>query len=256
MFDLPHILYTVISFAITAVLLILCALFIKDNKSKKRILKISALSTVILHYSSLYVDYFTTGSATVESVMLLPIYPCNVAMWFLVAVAFMNEEKKFFKYLAEATFYLGLTGGIIGIVLNENYMNTPSLADWDILKGLLSHSTMLFGCLYLLVGDYIKIRVSNLISVAGMLGFLLIDGIAIIWLYRLFNLTPPNSMFLLGTPFPNLSWLNTWTVGLMAVAVCFVATALYEQIALTKEERWYSKLKRYYKDQKYEKPLP
>ena len=256
MFDLPHILYTIISFAVTVILLVCCAIILKTKESKKRVLKISAISTVILHYSSLYVDYFTLGSATVESAMLFPIYPCNVAMWFLVAVAFMDETKKIFKYLAEATFYLGLTGGIIGIVLNENYMNTPNLADWSVLKGLLSHSTMLFGCLYILVGDYIKIRVSNLVSVCGMLLFLFIDGSSINWLYRRFGLQPPNSMFLLGTPYPNLPWLNTGTVGLMAVALCFVFTALYEQIALTKEERWYSKLKRYYKERKYERHLP
>ena len=256
MFDLQHVLYTVISFVVTAILLIVCAFFIKDSKAKKKILKISALSTVALHYSSLYVDYFSTGSANVEAVMLLPIYPCNVAMWFLVAVAFMDEGKKLFKYLAEATFYLGITGGIIGIVLNENYMNTPSRADWDILKGLLSHSTMLFGCLYLLVGDYIKIRVSNLISVVGMLGFLFIDGVTVIWLYRRFGLNPPNSMYLLEMPFANLPWINTWTIGLAAVTVCFLITALYEQLTLTKEERWYSKLKRLQKEQNYEKHLP
>ena len=256
MFDLPHILYTVISFLITAILLVLCTLLIKDDKAKKRVLKSSAILTVILHYSSLYVDYFTTGNAVVESVMLLPIYPCNVAMWFLVAVAFMDEEKKFFKYLAEATFYLGLTGGIIGIVLNENYMNTPNLADWNVLKGLLSHSTMLFGCLYILIGSYIKIRVSNLVSVCGMLLFLFIDGSTIIWLYRRFGLEPPNSMFLLGTPYPHLPWLNTYTIGIMAMAVCFLTTALYEQITLTKEERWYSKLKREYKEHHYERNLP
>ena len=245
MSDLPHILYTVVSFALTAALLVWLHAYVKEENKKKLVLKISALSTVILHYSSLYVDYFTTGSAEVSSTMILAVYPCNVAMWFLVAVAFMkNVNGQFFKHLAVATFYLGLVGGIVGIVINENYIANPNLADWDILKGLLSHSTMLVGCIYLLVGGYIKIRVDNLIGVVGMLLFLVLDGGIVIGLHKAFNLDPPNCMYLLENPLPQLPWFNTWLIGILGVAICFGFTAIYEQLTLEKEERWYSKIKK------------
>ncbi len=244
MSDLPHILYTLISFAVTAALLLVFHKYLTNEKHKKLVLQISALSTVILHYSSLYVDYFTTGSASVSNTMILAVYPCNVAMWFLVIVAFIKDTNgKFFQRLAEATFYLGLVGGVIGIVINENYIANPNLADWEILKGLLSHSTMLVGCIYLLTGGYIQIRVDNLVSVTGMLLFLVLDGGIVIGLHKLFNLDPPNCMYLLENPLPALPWFNTWLIGVLGILLCFAVTSIYEQLALPKEERWYSKLK-------------
>ena len=50
-------------------------------------------------------------------------------------------------------------------------------------------------------------------------------------------------MYLLEIPFESMPWLNVITIGLLAMAIIFIATALYEQIALKKEDRWYSKLK-------------
>ena len=256
MFDLSHILYMIISAIITTGLLIAFALCLKDEKQKKAVLKISALATVILHYSSLYVDYFTQGTASIDSTMILPVYPCNVAMWFLLAVAFIkNMRGIFFKYLSEATFYLGVTGGIIGIVFNENYASNPNLADWDILKGLLSHSTLLLGCIYLLTGKFIRIRVDNVLSVTFLLLFLLLDGGIVIGLHSLFGLNPPNCMYLLENPFPALTWFNTWLIGALAFFVCFIFTAVYEQIALKKEERWYFHLNEWKQRLKQRKTL-
>jgi len=243
MFDLPHILYISISTLLTVGLLTVFVLYLKDEKQKRLVLKISAISTVILHYSGLYVDYFTQGYAEASVILLLPVYPCHIAMWFLLVTAFLKDTKsRLFKRMAEATFYLGVAGGIIGIILNENYASNPNLADWDILKGLLSHSTMLLGCLYLLVGKFIKIRVDNVISATGMLLFLLLDGVIVIGLHRLFGLNAPNCMYLLQNPYPQFPWLNTWLIGSLALALCFVITAIYEELTLKKEERWYSLL--------------
>ncbi len=244
LFDLSHVLFFVIAFIVIAILEICAFCLVKQENKKITILRIAAIFTVIIHFSSLYVDYFKTGKAEVESTMLLPIYPCNIAMWLLLIVAFMkNKEHKIYKLISEFTFYLGIVGGIVGIMLNEIYASTPNLADWSVLKGLLSHSTMLFGAIYLLIGGFIKIRVSNTISVmVGML-FMVIDGGIIIGLYKIFKLDPPNIMYLIDLPFENLPWLNTWTIGIAAVMLAFSITAIYEQIALKKEDRWYNHLK-------------
>ena len=244
MYDLNHILYTVISFIITIVLLILTKKYIKQQKHKDLILILSAVITVAIHYSSLFYDYFKKGSAIIEDNMLLPIYPCNIAMWILFATSLIkHKENKGFKFWAEFTFYLGVVGGVFGIVLNANYQINPNLKDFYILKGLLSHSTMVFGCLYLLVGNYIKIRVDNVISVIGAIIIMILNGYAIIGLYKACNLTPPNCMFLLENPVPQWPWFNIYGLGTMAVIVVFIFTATYEQIALSKEKRWYKLLK-------------
>jgi len=244
LFDLKHCLFMIFSFLALVVTFVLCKFFIKNEQKKDIVLKVAAVLTLILHYSPLYVDYFSTGSAEIASPMILPLYPCNVAMWLLVIVAFYkNKQSKLFKVLAEITFYLGLVGGVCGIAFNEIYSNNPTFADWDVLNGLLSHVTLLLGCIYLLIGGYIKIRVSNVISICIGLLLLFIDGLLMIGLYKLFNQDPVNCMFLLEPPLPSVPFLNTYVIGLIAIILFFTITAIYEQIALKKEERWYSKLK-------------
>ena len=244
MFNSQHIGFMAFaSFEIIA-LLVLCKIFIKDERKKDLVLKIFAVLTVIIHYSTLYVEYFSTGNPTVYATMLFPVYPCNVAMWLLLIVAFYkNKDSKVYKVLAEITFYLGIVGGVIGIMFNEIFADNPTLGDWEVLHGLLSHVTLLFGSIYLLVSNRIKIRVSNVISIFCGLLLLFVDGCFIIGLYRLFDKSSPNCMYLLEPPLESVPWLNTYVIGLIAIVLFFSITAIYEQIALKKEDRWYSKLK-------------
>lgn len=244
MFNLTHILYMVISALITAVLLVLAGIFVKQEKYKTLILRILAVVTVVLHFSDLYVDFFTTGTATLASPQLLPIHPCNVIMWLLLICAFVrNRESKAAKILMEFCFYAGVVCGTIGIVLNENFGNNPTLTDWFVLKGMLSHSTMLAGCIYILVAKFFKVRVSNLIAVFLGLCLFIVDGLIINGLYAAFKIGECNSMYLLTPPLENAPWFNTWLMGIFGLLLVFAVTALYEQFALKKEERWYAVLK-------------
>ena len=109
---------------------------------------------------------------------------------------------------------------------------------------------MLFGCIYLLVGGYVKIGVSNMLNVLLGLILLVVDGAVIILLHYIFGLDLPNSMYLLEIPFESMPWLNVVTIGLLAIAIIFIATALYEQFALKKEDRWYTKLKAFINSKK------
>lgn len=251
MSDRNHILFTTISFAVITVLLIVANIFVKDKNKRKFILKLSAISTVIIHFSSLYVDFFSGREPDVEASMLLPLYPCNVAMWTLVIVAFMrNTEGKLFKFLSVVTFYLGIVGGVLGILINEIYIDNPNLADWFVLKGLLSHATMLYGCIYIVSAGFLKVKVSNIFYVVLGLLMLVADGALMILLHVIFKQDPPNSMYLLEKPFESLPWVNVVTIGIMAIALIFIALAIYEQIALKKEERWYTKLKAFIESKK------
>lgn len=235
--------YFIITFAITLILLYICHKVIKEDKTKNLILKISAIVTVILHYSTLWIDYLTTGSANVDSVMLFPIYPCNIVMWMLLIVSLMrNQDSKIYKVLTDFIFYVGTFCGIIGIVINENYLNKQDLTNYSILKGLISHSTMLFGCLYLYVMKYVKINMkNNLISVViGLMTFIVI-GVFINTLFSICNLPPVNAMYLQKAPFPDLPFINTLTIGIAGVVITFILSTILEIINLPKEERWYKK---------------
>ena len=241
MFNTQHILYMLISGIATALLLKLSATYAKTDESKNRILKFFAIVTVVIHYSNLWVDYFLNGgSATVENNHLLPVYPCNVVMWMLLIAAFVQDKKRLlFQLLSEFCFYGGTICGVVGIVLNANFGNNPTLADYDILKGMLSHSTMLFGCLYMLVGRFIKIRLFNVVSVTAGLGSFVACGLAVNKLYESFGMEPPDGMFLRSNPYIDVSPI---VLGILAIVLMFCALALWE-LRLPKEERWYTKIR-------------
>ena len=89
------------------------------------------------------------------------------------------------------------------VEINENFLNNPNFLDYDIFKGLLSHSVMVFGCMYLFIMGYIKVNALNntISAVFGLLMFLCI-GMLVNGLYSIFGLDPVNSMYLQELPFP------------------------------------------------------
>lgn len=207
MFNTQHILYMVISGILTILLLMLLHRFVKDEKNKSRVLKFFAIITVLIHLSDAWVDFFATGGqATISSTYILPVYPCNVVMWMLLAASLMaNKKRLIFQMLGEFCFYGGIICSVLGIALNVNFDNTPTLADYGVLKGLLSHSTMLIGCIYMLVGGFIRIRVFNAVSVAAGLGTFVVCGYAVNALYERFGMEPPDGMFLKSNPYLPIS---------------------------------------------------
>ena len=241
MFNTQHLLYMVISGAATVALLVLARRLAKTETAKNRILKFFAIITVVIHYSNLWVDYFASGgTAIIENNQILPVYPCNVVMWMLLIAALMKDKKHLvFQMLGEFCFYGGSICGIVGIVLNANFGNNPTLADYDILKGMLSHSTMLLGCLYMMAGGYIRIRMFNAVSVAAGLGSFVLCGMAVNRLYEHFGMTPPDGMFLKSNPYTSVSPI---VLGIVAVALLFCVLAIRE-LRLPKEEQEYSKRK-------------
>ena len=241
MFNTQHILYMAISGIITIALLAFFSKVAKDDQTKNRILKFFAIITVVIHYSNIWVDYFTTGGASVENNHILPVYPCNVIMWMLLIASLLHDKKSLlFQLLSEFCFYGGTICGIIGIVLNINFDNTPTLADYDVLKGMLSHSTMLFGCLYMLVGRFIKVRIFNVISIgAGLMTFILC-GIAVNSLYEFFGLEAPDGMWLRDNPYLPIP---PFVLGFVFLIVVFIFLHIRE-LRLPVEQRWYKKLER------------
>lgn len=227
---------------VIALLLIGAKRFLKKDRAKELFLKLTALAVVFVHYSPLYEDYLRDGEAMVADNMLFAVYPCNLAMWLLLIYAFISNKKSLVaRVIGEFTFYLGIVGGIIGIAANINYSNTPDLGDWGIFAGLLSHSVMLLGCFWLLVGNYIRIRVRNTLSVMIGMVILFLDGFVIIRIFRCAGLTPPNSMFLLGVPYKGFEWANTAVIGAAVTIIVFIFTWIYEMLALPADQRTLSK---------------
>ena len=244
MFGLVHNLYMAVSFLLTIILLVIFNKFVKNEKHKHIILRVTAILVVAIHFSVIWVEYLKNGSAEIESPMLFPIYPCNVIMWMLlITSSIKKKDNTAYRILSEFTAIGGIVCGTIGIILNENFIRTPSLMDYDVLAGMLSHSVMVFGCLYLIVSGFVKVRVFNVVSCACGLTYFIINGGIINLIYYLCKLDSCNSMYMLEVPFESMPWLTPYLMGVVALVLVFIVTAIYEFFALKKEDRWYNKFK-------------
>ena len=234
MFNTQHVLYMVVSALVTVGLLQLFHRYAKTQSQKDAILKFFAVITVLIHISDAWVNYFTFGGqAPIVSVHILPIYPCNVVMWMLLIAAIRrNKQGLLFQLLSEFCFYIGTICAVVGIAFNANFDNNPTLTDYGVLKGLLSHSTMLVGCLYFFVGDYVHVRLFNVVSVTAGLATFVLCGASMNWLFEYFGMEAPDGMFLRSNPYFSFSPI---VPGMIFVAVMFTALWLYERNNKKKE---------------------
>lgn len=244
LFDLNHTLYIVISLILTVGLLFLFSRF-RTSWAKDRILKAVGILTVVIHVSSIWVEFLITGSAQAYPNILFPIFFCNFTMYCLLLCGLIRKKESVaYNWLATFTAYGGTIGALISLFYPDYYIAQPDFWDWGIFKSFLSHSTMMLGCLYLFVGGYVKIRVFNLVPYAAGLLCAGLDGVIINGLFAACGLEPPNAMFLQGTALEGVPFFNGYGIALLMVLLIFLFTFLWEFAAYKKGERWYSLLKR------------
>lgn len=239
--------YNLITLTLVTVLLILCKKRIRKERTKDFVLKSVSIAVVVLHYSSLYVDFFAnSGNVEIDHNMLFPIYPCNITMWLLVIVAFWKKRnQKTYQVLAEFVFIVGTFCGLVGVLYNFNFLDsTNGFADYEALKGILSHTVMIFGTIYLGVMNYIKIRVPNGIRSVfwGLILFIAIGAI----INTVFISTgidkDINAMYMMEPPIPSLPFFNFFVLGVLGLFLVFIGLIIFERFALPKEERWLNKI--------------
>ena len=92
----------------------------------------------------------------------------------------------------------------------------------------------------MLVGKYVKIRVSNIISITCGLTCFVLCGLFVNGLFLACGMEEPDGMFLKSNPYIPISPM---LLGIPAILILFGIFALVE-LRLPKEERWYSLLKK------------
>lgn len=233
--------YNAISLLIVVILLIIVKKLIKQQKIKDIILKVIATLVVVIHFSGLYFDFFSNdGVAMIEDNLLLPIYPCNIVMWCLLIVAFFKKkETVIYKYLSHFTAFGGTICGLIGVLFNMNFLATPDFNNFHIVKGLLSHTVMVLGTLYLIVLKYVKIDAKNtFISCILGTAVFTINGLFINTLFKVCNIPSVNAMFMLEAPLEMFPYLNFYTICSIAIIGTFIFLNLYEIIFVPNGKRW------------------
>ena len=243
MFNQTHIIYMIIS-AIVTIGIALALFFIKSKKLNKIAIWFFAISTVVIHFSGLWYQYLTEGSAKAGLEYIFPIHPCHICMWLLVISAtVMDKDTVIARLVKDFTFLGGTVCGGIGILLNINYGNNPTLADYYVLKGLLSHSTMVIGCILLFVAGYASMRLwrsitSTLFGRALFVG----DGLLVNYTFEVFGVKACNAMYLQKAPFEQFPFVNIYSITVLAILTAATIGLVYEQIFVPKDKRWYKRI--------------
>lgn len=249
--------FKLIVFVITMLLAIAgaCILLwrkVKEEKTKRIVLFVCSILTVLVHYSSILYHFIAEGDATTVIVhnpqYLLPIYPCNVVMWLCVIVALIKDSKsKVFITLSEFITFFGIFSGVLGMSLNFDFIANPTFLDYDVTKGMISHSFMILNCCLFPVFGYIKINTPrNMVSVlVGVLILLLVGSYNNITfkLLTTYSLESINSMFLVCSPFKEVPWLTFFPIVGMMLFLYLVFFNVFELIAYKKGNRWFDNIK-------------
>lgn len=236
--------FCIISFILINIGLRCSKKYIKKESTKNLIFIIVSVITVLIHYSGLLYHALTDGVIDIEDNLYLPVYPCNVIMWECTTISFLMTIKKtntkIFNVFSEFVFYVGSVCAIIGLTANINFLNNPSLKDYDITRGLLSHVTLIFTCLYLNVMGYVKKdALNNLISLTIGFFIFLFCGLYSNVVIDLLGKDPINSMYVREPPFEKYPFINIYTV-----VPIFLLTYLFIILYNDKKYKKFKKMKK------------
>jgi len=235
LFDQTHIAYIIISLSVTIIILILAKRKLKKFNHKMIFFNITALLTFFLHISVLWVNFLTNGSTSVPDNILFPIYFCNFTMYLMVFVTlYPNKESNLFKMIALVVGYGGFFGAMISLLYPAYYLGAESMFEWGVLKSMLSHSTMLLGSTYLIIGGFFKIKPYNaIVYFVGLLFYGLV-GIIVNQTFKFFNLYNPNAMYLDHPPLSDVPILNFFVISMLMVLFIFLFGLIHNLVSKVK----------------------
>lgn len=206
--------------------------YVKRERTKNLIFCVAAVFTILFHYSTLGFKLLTNGNA-MEYLrdtpnLILPIYPCNVVMWSALIFAFLkNKNSRVGKFFADYLFWFGIISTLVGMFANVDFINNPTLADYNNFKSIAAHATLLFNVLLLPIFGHIKINIKRnllniIISIFVMAAIGFYCNLVFYVLVSAEAAYDVNSMFLIHSPFEGLDFLTYPVIALIAVPIYFV----------------------------------
>ena len=239
--------------ALIAIGLWLIKKYVTKESTKNLILVVAAVFTIVFHYSTFGFKLLTGGNAmeylSDTPNLILPIYPCNVVMWSALIFALLkNKHSKLGAFFADYLFWFGIVSTLVGMFANVDFINNPTLADYENVKSIAAHATLLFNVLLLPIFGYIKIDVKRnltnmIISIFVMAAIGCYCNLVFYALASAEAAYDVNSMFLIHSPFEGLDFLTYPVIALIAVPIYFIVFATCDLVAHKKGERFYNKAK-------------
>ncbi len=224
---------------------------VKKERTQNIILLAAAVFTIVFHYSSFAFKLMTGGNAmeylSETPNLILPIYPCNVVMWSaLIFVLLKNKNSRVGSFFADYLFWFGIISTLVGMFANVDFINNPTLADYENVKSIAAHATLLFNVLLLPLFGYIKIDVKRnitniIISIFVMAAIGCYCNLVFHALVSEAAAYDVNSMFLIHSPFDGIDFLTYPVISLIAIPIYFTVFVICDLFAHKKGERFYNK---------------
>ena len=83
-------------------------------------------------------------------------------MWSALIFAFLkNKNSRVGKFFADYLFWFGIISTLVGMFANVDFINNPTLADYNNFKSIAAHATLLFNVLLLPIFGHIKISIKR-----------------------------------------------------------------------------------------------
>lgn len=245
------ILFNFILIAFITIGLWLVKKYVRQERTKNIVLVAAAVFTIVFHYSSFLFKVLSGGNA-IEYLgetpnLILPIYPCNVVMWSALIFPFLkNKTSKTGAFFADYLFWFGIVSTLVGMFANVDFIKNPTLADYENVKSIAAHATLLFNVLLLPLFGYIKIDVKRNTKniILSVLMMAVIGGYCNLVFSALASEAVAyevNSMFLIHSPFQGLDFLTYPVISSIAIPVYFTVFVICDFCDHRKGERFYNK---------------
>lgn len=236
---------------IITALLILVKRTVSTERAQNALLLVASVVTIVFHYSTLIFHFVTGGEAIAYARenpnLILPIYPCNVVMWSCLILALLRSKApRLSALLTDYIFWFGIFSTLVGMFANVDFINNPTLADYDITKSIVAHATLLFNVLLLPVFgrlrvDFLQNMKNMLFSVIGMYVIGLYCNLVFRVLVSEEKAYDVNSMFIIHSPFEGLDFLTYPIIAAIALVLYFILFTVCDIIKHESGERWFDK---------------
>jgi hypothetical protein len=160
-----------------------------------------------------------------------------------------NKNTKMSHILADYIFWFGIFSTLVGMFANVDFINNPTLKDYEVTKSIVAHATLLFNVLLIYLFGYIKIDlIRNMKNIIISVIAMFVIGIycntmfeVLISSERAYEI---NSMFILHSPFPDISFLTYPVISISALFLYFGLFNICELKHYEKGNRWYNRIRK------------
>ena len=239
------IIFNFILIALIVVGLCLIKKYVKKERTRSTILFIAALFTILFHYSTFLFKLLFGGNAmeylSETPNLILPIYPCNVVMWSALIIALLkNKKSRLGAFFTDYIFWFGIISTLVGMFANVDFINNPTLADYENVKSIAAHATLLFNVLLLPLFGYVKVNVKRNITniIVSIFVMAAIGGYCNLIFRALVSEAAAydvNSMFLIHSPFDGVRFLTYPVISLIAVPIYLALFTICDRLIHRKD---------------------